>query len=169
MRCGAGFELPGARRGIDGDRISRRAAERRVGAEVPSQVIDGKIFPLHPAVSRDWKVHYFTAAMADNATHRAEERRFLEDMPGALDERAMAALAGIGAELGLDYRGVDFGIDSDGSVLLFEANAAMVVIAPPPEPIWDCRRRPVADIPAAAKQPALSRARAAGRLSGLPR
>ena len=129
--------------------------------------IDGKLFPLHLAISRDWKVHYFTAAMAEDATHRAEEMRFLEDMPRVLGERAMAALEGIVAELDLDYVGVDFGLAPDGSLLLFEANAAMVVIAPPPETIWDYRRRPVADILAAAKQMALSRALAAGRLSGV--
>ena len=120
--------------------------------------IDGKIFPLHLAISQDWKVHYFTAGMADNAAHRAEEQRFLEDMPGALGERAMAALAGIRVEIGLDYFGVDFGLAGDGSLLLFEANATMVVIAPSPEPMWDYRRRPVADILEAAKRMALSRA-----------
>ena len=125
--------------------------------------IDGKIFPLHLAISSDWKVHYFTADMADNAAHRAEERRFLEDMPGALGERAMAALRGIGAEIKLDYFGVDFTLAPGGKVLLFEANAAMVVIAPPPEPVWDYRRGPVADILEAAKRMALSRALAAGR------
>jgi hypothetical protein len=54
--------------------------------------IEGKMFPLHVAISHLWKVHYFTSGMADNATHREEERRFLENMPAALGERAMAAL-----------------------------------------------------------------------------
>ena len=43
--------------------------------------IDGALYPLHLAISADWKVHYFTAAMAINAAHRDEERRFLDDMP----------------------------------------------------------------------------------------
>jgi hypothetical protein len=30
-------------------------------------------------------------------------------------------------------------------VLLFEANATMVIIAPDPDPIWDYRRRAIAD------------------------
>ena len=124
--------------------------------------IEGKMFPLHLAISHLWKVHYFTSGMADSAAHREEERRFLENMPAALGERAMAALDEIRSEVGLDYFGVDFALAPDGSVLLFEANAAMVMIAPPPEPIWDYRRGPVAAILEAAKRMALSRVLAGG-------
>jgi hypothetical protein len=108
--------------------------------------IDGALYPLHLAISADWKVHYFTAVMATNAACREEERRFLEDMPTVLGQRAMVALAGICAALGLDYAGVDFALADDGSVLLFEANATMAVIPPGPEPIWDYRRHAVEDV-----------------------
>lgn len=120
--------------------------------------IDGKLFPLHFAISADWKVHYFTAAMATHAAHRAEERRFLVDMPAALGEPAMAALEGVCSEIGLDYVGIDFALAPDGSILLFEADATMVVIAPPPETMWDYRRRAVCDVLEAAKRMASSRA-----------
>jgi hypothetical protein len=85
-------------------------------------------------------VHYFSAGMADNAAYRDEERRFLEDMPAVLGPRAMAALARIRAVLGLEYSGIDFALAADGSVLMFEANATMVVFPPNPDPIWDYRR-----------------------------
>ena len=111
-------------------------------------------------ISHLWKVHYFTSGMADNAAHR--ERGFPRDYPTALGERAMAARDEIRSKIGLDYFGVDFALAADGSVLLFEANAAMVVIAPPPEPIWDYRRGPVAAILEAAKRMALSRVLAGG-------
>ena len=39
----------------------------------------------------------------------------------------MTALEEIGARLGLDYGGVDFSLLPDGRVLVFEANAAMLV------------------------------------------
>jgi glutathione synthase/RimK-type ligase-like ATP-grasp enzyme len=52
----------------------------------------------------------------------------------------MEALANIAAALDLEYAGADFALSSDGSVLLFEANATMVVFPPGPEPIWDYRR-----------------------------
>jgi hypothetical protein len=102
--------------------------------------VDGVLYPLHLAVSADWKVHYFTAGMADDASFRREERRFLEDMPGVLGSRAMRALTQIHAALGLDYGGIDFALGSDGSVLLFEANATMAVFPPGPDPMWDYRR-----------------------------
>jgi glutathione synthase/RimK-type ligase-like ATP-grasp enzyme len=114
--------------------------------------IDSVPYPLHLAISDDWKVHYFTAAMAANAGYREEERRFLEDMPAVLGERAMAALAGIAAALGLDYAGVDFALAPDGSVLLFEANATMVIHPPDPDPIWDNRRPAVDTVLRAVKQ-----------------
>ena len=112
--------------------------------------IDGALYPWHLAIAPDWKVHYFTAAMAANPAHREEERRFLDDMPGVLGSRAVLALGAIGKTLGLDYAGIDFALTQDGSVLVFEANATMVIGPPGPEPIWDYRRRAAADALAAA-------------------
>jgi hypothetical protein len=103
-------------------------------------MIGGKIYPLHLAISRDWKVHYFTSDMADRPDHRAEELAFLGDMPGVLGERAMAALCAIRDALGLDYAGVDFALNRDGELLLFEANATMVLASPDPDPRWTYRR-----------------------------
>ncbi len=103
-------------------------------------MIDGALYPLHVAISRDWKVHYFTADMADSPEHRAEDAAFLENMPGVLGQRAMAALAAIQSRLGLDYAGIDFGLNATGDVLLFEANATMVVNPPEPDERWSYRR-----------------------------
>jgi glutathione synthase/RimK-type ligase-like ATP-grasp enzyme len=121
--------------------------------------IDGVAYPLHLAISADWKVHYFSAGMADNAAYREEERRFLEDMPAVLGGRAMQALARIGAVLGLDYAGIDFALAPDGSVLLFEANATMVVFPPNPEPVWDYRRGSIDLVLKAATRMLLGRAK----------
>jgi hypothetical protein len=122
-------------------------------------IIDGVLYPLHLAVSKDWKVHYFTAGMAANSAYRAEEQRFLEAMPAVLGERAMAALAAIGRTLGLDYAGVDFALAADGSLLLFEANATMVVNPPDPDPVWDYRRAAIGCVLDAAKRMLLARAK----------
>lgn len=103
-------------------------------------MIDGQIHPLHLAISRDWKVHYFTSDMAARPDHRAEEAAFLADMRAALGARAVTALEGIRDALGLDYCGVDFGLDRNGDVLLFEANATMVIASPDSDPRWDYRR-----------------------------
>ena len=39
--------------------------------------------------------------------------------------------------------GIDFALDRAGRVVVFEANATMIVLPPGPEPIWDYRRAPV--------------------------
>jgi hypothetical protein len=108
--------------------------------------IDGVAYPLHLAISREWKVHYFTSDMAERADHRAEEAAFLADMTATLGERAVAALARINDALGLDYGGIDFGVSRSGEILLFEANATMVVIPPTDDPRWAHRRLAVTRI-----------------------
>ena len=121
-------------------------------------MIGGELYPLHLAISRDWKVHYFTADMLDEDAHRAEEAAFLGNMAGALGPRAMAALQAVADRLGLDYGGVDFGLSPDGEVLLFEANATMVVNPPAPDPRFDYRRAPTQRILAATKAMMLANA-----------
>jgi tetratricopeptide (TPR) repeat protein len=106
-------------------------------------IVDGTLYPLHLAVSDHWKVHYFTADMADNAQHRAEDAAFLNDMASALGPRAMPALAHLRDALGLDYAGIDFALGPAGEIVLFEANATMTITAPPMDAKWDYRRAPV--------------------------
>lgn len=130
--------------------------------------IDGIAYPLHLAMSADWKVHYATSDMRHSADFRAEERRFLEDMPAVLGPRAMAALTRIGAALGLEYAGVDFALAADGSVMLFEANATMIVLPPEPDPIWDYRRGPINAVMTAATRMVLERAGSADGIAGQP-
>jgi hypothetical protein len=85
-------------------------------------------------------VHYFTSDMADKPDHRLEEANFLNDMPAALGGKVVAALGEIQALLGLDYAGIDFGLGRDGDLLLFEANATMVIAPPGPDEHWAYRR-----------------------------
>ncbi len=121
-------------------------------------MIDGRLYPLHLAISPHWKIHYFSADMADKPEHRAEEERFLVDMPGVLGSNVMEALTRLQAELGLDYAGVDFGLDRQGNVLLFEANATMVVPHPDKGEQWDYRRSAVNRIHAAVHEMLTERA-----------
>ncbi|WP_024519356.1 hypothetical protein [Bradyrhizobium sp. Tv2a-2] len=107
-------------------------------------LLGGTVYPLHLAISQQWKVHYFSSDMAVNEAHRAEELRYLADPEGVIGERAMTALRRIGEALGLDYAGVDFALGADGEVLVFEANATMRIVPPPPGPLGD-RRRPFID------------------------
>jgi aromatic-L-amino-acid decarboxylase len=103
-------------------------------------MVDGQLYPLHVAISSDWKIHYYTADMADCSHHRAEDAAFLEDMPAVLGPCALAALQQIQDTLGLDYGGIDFGLNEQGEILLFEANATMAVVVPGKDKHWDYRR-----------------------------
>jgi glutathione synthase/RimK-type ligase-like ATP-grasp enzyme len=109
-------------------------------------MIGGRIYPLHLAISGHWKVHYFTSDMADKPDHRLEEAHFLSDMRAALGDRAVAALERIRDLLGLDYAGIDFGLGASGDLLLFEANATMVVTPPDPDERWAYRRTAITRI-----------------------
>ncbi len=109
-------------------------------------MIDGVLYPVHVAISHEWKIHYFTAEMADNPQHRAEDAVFLDDMPQVLGPRAMQALAKISETLGLDYGGIDFSVNADGKILLFEANATMVIYPANKDSRWDYRRPAVQHI-----------------------
>jgi aromatic-L-amino-acid/L-tryptophan decarboxylase len=122
-------------------------------------MIDGQLYPLHLAISSHWKVHYFTAEMSGHAAHRAEDAEFLENMPGVLGPRAMEALARIQEALGLEYAGIDFGMNARGEVLLFEANATMVVNPPEPDEQWAYRRPAVERIYTAVRNMLIARAR----------
>jgi len=145
LRLDSSAELPAALESLPGQELlviqylDARSNDGKI-RKYRAMTIDGRLYPLHCAVSRDWKIHYFSAEMADNAEHRVEDAAFLADMPRVLGPRAMAALYAIQNALDLDYGGVDFGIHRDGDLLLFEANATMAILPPGAEAKWDYRR-----------------------------
>ena len=151
LKIDSAKELPAALRELPGpellaieylDAFSSDGKARKYRA----MMINGELYPLHCAVSHDWKIHYFSAEMADSPEHRAEDAAFLADMPTVLGAKAMQALQSIQAALGLDYGGIDFGISQDGSLLLFEANATMVILPPGADARWDYRRPAVENV-----------------------
>jgi hypothetical protein len=103
-------------------------------------IVDRKLYPLHLAISRNWKVHYFTADMSESADNRTKEAPFLDDMAGVVGSRGIAALERIAAVLELDYGGIDFAVNAQGDILFFEANATMVMIPLLPDEKWTYRR-----------------------------
>jgi glutathione synthase/RimK-type ligase-like ATP-grasp enzyme len=88
--------------------------------------IGGRPFPYHLAISANWMVHYFSAGMTEEAWKLDEERRFLQNPVASLGRAAWDALGAIGTRLALDYCGIDFTLD-DGRILVFEANATMII------------------------------------------
>jgi aromatic-L-amino-acid/L-tryptophan decarboxylase len=131
--------------------LDARGADGKV-RKYRAMMIDGGLYPLHVAISSQWKIHYFTAEMAERTDHRAEDAEFLENMEGVLGARAMEGLRAIQATLGLDYAGIDFGLSGAGDVLLFEANATMVVNPPDADERWAYRRPAVERIFAAVRR-----------------
>lgn len=122
-------------------------------------LVDGRLYPLHLAIADQWKVHYFSADMAERPEHRAEDGRFLEDMERVLGPEVVAGLERIRAALGLDYGGIDFSVDRAGRILLFEANATMVIPAPKREAHWEYRRAPVDRVVEAVRAMLIERSR----------
>jgi hypothetical protein len=61
----------------------------------------------------------------------------------------MAPMVRLSDAIGLDYGSIDFSLNRDGEILLFEANATMVAEQPDEDPCWDDRRAAVERIHAA--------------------
>ncbi len=108
--------------------------------------VDRRPYPLHLAISPHWLVHHCTAGMEHDATRRDEERRFLADWRGVLGPNAAAAIEAIGQRLDLDYAGIDFSLTQEGQVLVFEANAAMLVHPEPADGPFAYRNQAVTEI-----------------------
>jgi hypothetical protein len=86
-----------------------------------------EILPYHLAIDDKWKVHHVTTSMASHAWMQAEEQAFLEDPWRVFGLAQRAALQSIRDAMGLDYFGIDCALDRDGAVVVFEANASMLV------------------------------------------
>ena len=89
--------------------------------------VDGDILPYHLAIHDDWKVHHFRTDMANHSWMRQEEERFLADMGSVFNPAQQDALRAMAKATELDYGGVDCGLDRDGRIVVFEANASMLV------------------------------------------
>lgn len=118
--------------------LDMRAADGKV-RKYRVVIVDGRLYPLHAAVAEQWKVHYFTADMSENAAHRAEDEAFLRDLEGTIGAPALRGLERVRDALGLDYGGIDFALDALGRAVIFEANATMIVPEPEDDERWRYR------------------------------
>ena len=78
--------------------------------------------------------------MADHQWMRDEEARFIADMDAIFTSRLAEALREISAAISLDYFGIDCAIAPDGRLLLFEADAAMLVHGTDPPGLYPYKR-----------------------------
>jgi tetratricopeptide (TPR) repeat protein len=89
--------------------------------------INGEILPYHLAIHDHWMVHHFRTDMAEQAWKRAEEESFLRETGRYFNDAHLATLAKIRDAMGLDYGGIDLSLDQQGNIVVFEANATMLV------------------------------------------
>jgi hypothetical protein len=102
--------------------------------------VDGAPEPVHLAISPRWMVHYYNAAMSEHAWMRDEEAAFIADLAQVFAGPLTAALAEIVAAVPLGYFGIDCTIAADGRLLLFEADAAMLVHGSDPPGLYPYKR-----------------------------
>lgn len=103
--------------------------------------VDGEPYPCHLAISPRWMIHYYNAAMAEHQWMRDEEARFLADLRSAFDGPRYEALRNIARAVDLEYFGIDCAIASDGSVLVFEADPAMLVHTSDPVDLYPYKQQ----------------------------
>ena len=89
--------------------------------------VGGKPYPYHLAIAERWLVHYRSADMLAQQWKRDEELRFLQHPAAILGWGAMQALRRMAKNMELDFWGIDFTLLEDGRLLVFEANATMLV------------------------------------------
>ncbi len=89
--------------------------------------IDGELFPVASLASDTWQIHSGDRyrIMSSTPSTQADEQRFLSDPAAYLGSKAFAALYAICDTIDLDFFGIDFTLDAEGNVIVFEANAAM--------------------------------------------
>ncbi|MDP9025869.1 MAG: hypothetical protein M3N13_10905 [Candidatus Eremiobacteraeota bacterium] len=88
-------------------------------------LVEGIAYPYHLAISPRWMVHYRNAPMAENSWMRREEAQFLANPREVF--HCWDALEDVARAIDLDYVGIDCTLLSDGSMLIFEADTAMLV------------------------------------------
>jgi hypothetical protein len=89
--------------------------------------IDGDILPYHLAIDDKWMVHHATTDMVNQKWMQDEEHTFLDAPHSVFGERQYAVLRAIRDAIGLHYWGIDCALDREGFVVVFEANATMLV------------------------------------------
>lgn len=121
--------------------------------------VDRHVYPYHLAIGDHWRVHYWRAEMGRSDWKQSEEERFLADWRNVFGAEATAAVEEVARRLDLDYGGMDCALTADGGVVLFEANACILVHLDEPAARFPYKHRYVPGIREAFSQMLLNRAR----------
>jgi hypothetical protein len=104
--------------------------------------------------------------MAEHAERRLEEASWMADFETDFAVRHADAFATLHRRLGLDYFAIDCAELSDGRLLLFEADVAMIVHSMDSETVFPYKRQAMATLFAAFEDALAKRAREANALRG---
>jgi len=108
--------------------------------------INGRLYPVHLAVSSHWNVHYFSSETPKVPSYQAEEDRFFARPEEVLGSTALLALERAVTAWGLEVVGFDVAVTPQGLVV-FEANPTMVLNIPRASETWAAyRRAPLATV-----------------------
>src|SRR3984957_18120551 len=91
--------------------------------------VDGQILPYHLCIGSDWKLHHINTDMANQPWMQQEEEGFLNNPTAVFSPGNYEALQAIQQCIGLEYFGIDCGLDRSGNIVVFEVNASMLVHA----------------------------------------
>jgi tetratricopeptide (TPR) repeat protein len=89
--------------------------------------VDGQILPYHLAIGNGWKLHHDSTDMADHPWMQQEEEAFLNNPATVFNSGHYRALRVIRQRIGLEFFGIDCGLDRLGNLVVFEVNASMLV------------------------------------------
>ncbi|MBT5435037.1 MAG: hypothetical protein HOI34_09885 [Rhodospirillaceae bacterium] len=89
--------------------------------------IDGAFYPVANLTNDNWQIHSGDrySVMVDHQASQDAEKHYLRDPEDYLGSDVMKALHAIRDVVDLDFFGIDYTIDKEGRVVVFEANAAM--------------------------------------------
>lgn len=89
--------------------------------------VEEQILPYHLAITDGWKVHHDSTDMIDHSWMQKEEEAFLSDPATVFNASHYQVLREIQQRMGLEYFGIDCGLDRSSNLVVFEANASMLV------------------------------------------
>ena len=91
--------------------------------------VNAEVLPYHLAIGNDWKVHHTNTDMVHHLWMQQEEQAFLSDPTTVFSAGHYQVLQAIQSRVGLEYFGIDCGLDRSGNLVVFEVNASMLVHA----------------------------------------
>ena len=89
--------------------------------------VGDQILPYHLCIGSEWKLHHVNTDMANQPWMQHEEAAFLNDPAAVFSPAHYQALQTIRERVGLEYFGIDCGLDVSGNLVVFEVNASMLV------------------------------------------